>query len=802
MIFINSCRVVVRKCHSTKAAARIIMLASAFVFASGRPACAVINLEEGITPATDWPEAVNISTGDPGVNTTGVSVTTSHVISQTITPASTIKLSAVYFSYSTSADSIPGSFAVRIQQVAGGAGVQTYTQGTNLLSSGNFIFPLASTGGTIKLMKFVFTGPDQLTLTAGVTYAVEITSTSSNVTFYRRGADTYSGGCVYDNRSAINYPSTRDLAMAVVSTVGASNGVTVIEGITPSNIWPEPATITTATPGNNSVGVTANASNIASQTFTPGTNYNLGAIYFSYITNATSGTNSFTVSVQKVPEGNAAQTYAAGSNLLGTVPLTFGLDSTGGAVQLMKIELSGTYQIPLTAGTTYAVEIAASGTSSVTFLRSGANTYAGGSAYVNRSAINYPNTRDLAMAVVESGGADPGSGGTAGTSYLAVPQSFGIQLLDGNVPTDGEKNQVVSGGFKFFRKGVYWSKVETTKGVYGFSYYDGLINGLIAKGLTPYITLFSGNSLYGETQNQILTGTGRAGFANFAAAVASHYTQANYFEVWNEPNNSFFWVTQPSVQAYCQLVAAVAPAVKTARPSAKIVGPALAGPNIDYNWLEQAFQNGLLNNIDCLAVHPYRPASSPPETVLPEYQQVRAYIQQYAPAGKQIAILGGEWGYHTDTTTSGTTPDVQAQYAARMFLIEMSIGMPFYNWYQWIDGSSDPTSTDHYGLFDTTKAAKPSYTAFQTISTVLSGYAFQQAIPYIDKTVYVFKFANSSGKVAYALWTTGSGGTIQVPLPAGSGTVYSIYGTPQTLSWSAGGPNITVSQAPQYLLVN
>jgi len=44
-----------------------------------------------------------------------------------------------------------------------------------------------------------------------------------------------------------------------------------------------------------------------------------------------------------------------------------------------------------------------------------------------------------------------------------------------------------------------------------------------------------------------------------------------------------------------------------------------------------------------VTVHPYRQKG--PETAAGEYVQLRRMIAKYAPKGKTIPIMSGEWGY-------------------------------------------------------------------------------------------------------------------------------------------------------------
>lgn len=473
----------------------LALISSTLLIASTHQSRAAITLQEAITPTNVWPVTVGVSTADPALSTVAVGVSPTHIISQTLTPASTGSLDSIYMTYSTAAASAAGSFSVRIQQVSGGSGVQTYAQGTNLLPSSSFTFSLASTAGATRILKLTFTGSDRITLTAGVTYAVEITSTTSAMNLFRRGVNLYPNGACYDNRAAINYPSTFDVAMGIVFTPdtqaptvpgnltatavsssridltwaastdnvavtgyrilrggteiatstttsysdtsvvanttysytvsaydaadnnsapsssasattpsggGGGGAVTVTQGISPANVWPETVTIATADPAQATVGVAGSSSVIVSQTFTPAAAFNLGNLYLSYSTSAASAANSFTLKIQQVTGGGGVQTYPQSTNLLGTTPFTFSLASTGGAIRLLKFSFTGSSQLLLAGGATYAVEISSTA-SNVNFYRTGSNPYLGGTAYTNRSAILYPTVRDLGMGVVASG---------------------------------------------------------------------------------------------------------------------------------------------------------------------------------------------------------------------------------------------------------------------------------------------------------------------------------------------------------------------------------------------------------------
>lgn len=392
-----------KKNNALPRAIRALMLAVTVTMLTHSISHGAITLEEGITSGASWPEPADVQTAPPGGSNTVITSSAS-MTSQTFTPTEAMELGAQYLSYSMTENSQANAFTIRIQAIPGGAAAANYASGPNLLGTTPVSFSLNSTGGQIRTLKLEFDGEHQLALSQGTTYAIEISTANTQVRFYRRTTDTYSGGALYANRTAFNYPNTRDIAMAVVGVHENPSSVALQEGLPSGAAWPEPAAIQTGAPGGTATVITAGST--TSQTFTPAATMNLGSLYLSYSMTENSPDTAFSLRIQTVPGGNGAQNYTQGTNLLGPTPITFGLDSTGGQIRTLKLEFSGDYQIPLTQGTTYAVELVSTGPT-VRFYRRTTDTYAGGALYTNRTAFNYPNTRDLAMAVIPSVAAIP-----------------------------------------------------------------------------------------------------------------------------------------------------------------------------------------------------------------------------------------------------------------------------------------------------------------------------------------------------------------------------------------------------------
>jgi hypothetical protein len=381
---------------------------------------------------------------------------------------------------------------------------------------------------------------------------------------------------------------------------------------------------------------------------------------------------------------------------------------------------------------------------------------------------------------------------------LKIPDGFGVNIHFTGEPKD--LDLIAEAGFKFIRMDFSWSGIERTKGVYDFEKtgYDALTNGCTKRGIRILYILDYSNRLY-ESEQSVRTDAGRAAFAAFAQAAVKRYAGKNIlWEIWNEPNIKQFWSPQPGVDDYCKLVEAAAQAIKKADPDAFVVAPATS--TIPFDWLESCFKKGLLNWIDALTVHPYRPQS--PETVIKDYARLRELIARYAPQGKKIPIISGEWGYSSVNWDSSRLSDQkQGQYLARMFLINLRQNVPISIWYDWKNDGPDPNEREHN--FGTTKGdltPKHAYLAAKTLATTLAGFSYERRLYFIIDENFGFLLKKDNIE-AIALWTTGEERELRWPLKAGQGTLIDMLGNKKEISWKEQGLKLTVSQSPQYLLL-
>ncbi len=206
-------------------------------------------------------------------------------------------------------------------------------------------------------------------------------------------------------------------------------------------------------------------------------------------------------------------------------------------------------------------------------------------------------------------------------------------------------------------------------------------------------------------------------FAAYAADLARRYPQIEAWEVWNEPNTSFFWRPAVKADGYATLLKKTYVAVKAANPNAKVIlgglSPGNSPEQLDAvpaaGFLARIYQNGGGAFFDAVAYHAYGVGGL--EDWLPyELGMIREVMDGYADTAKPIWIT--EMGYCTSGPGSASE-ERQAELVrqARTVLPRFPY-VPRAYWYTLRDagGSADPEK--NYGLFRANGSPKPAVRAF------------------------------------------------------------------------------------------
>ena len=254
-----------------------------------------------------------------------------------------------------------------------------------------------------------------------------------------------------------------------------------------------------------------------------------------------------------------------------------------------------------------------------------------------------------------------------------------------------------------------WGGVEKEKGQYDWSRLDTAIDALLRFGITPFVTLTNGNTMY--------TGVGRyddpklaaiygdspappvkpeelTAWLAFAGATIDRYKdRIVYWEIWNEPNHRNYWGAPPNAEDYGNLVRVTSEKIRELHPDAKIIAGSTAGISPD-------FHDGYLGQcdpslLDIISFHNY---GNRPEERAYRMPRFREVLDKYNP---QLEVWQGECGIASQSRTTGyrgTGPwgeTIQAKWLLRQSFVDTYYcGATLSNYFKlFSDGELDPEPT-------------------------------------------------------------------------------------------------------------
>lgn len=254
-------------------------------------------------------------------------------------------------------------------------------------------------------------------------------------------------------------------------------------------------------------------------------------------------------------------------------------------------------------------------------------------------------------------------------------------------------------GAKWARVQTGWSRCETVKGVHDFAWLDVIVDKLRAIGVQPFFSITFGNQLYmPDVPHESAVGhvplyygeEVRQAWIDYVRALSTHFRgRVDHWEVWNEPNIPQFWhPRKPCARDYAELVRITADAVRSAIPSAIIIGGAMS--KLDPGFLEESLKAGMAGDIDVFSFHPYQLV--PEQNLQNMYDLVRRLLDRYGK-GRRIAIWQGENG--CPSQTEGHNDDwlgvydmdqvTQAKWIARRILVDLKIGFDLALYFHAVD---------------------------------------------------------------------------------------------------------------------
>jgi hypothetical protein len=326
-------------------------------------------------------------------------------------------------------------------------------------------------------------------------------------------------------------------------------------------------------------------------------------------------------------------------------------------------------------------------------------------------------------------------------------------------------------GFSWVRMDLFWSDIETKRGVYNFSNFDKLLAALEARGMKPLFVLDFSNLLHSDcarcadwfTYGPQSSSTVKA-FGDYAEAAAKHFAGHGVrYEVWNEPNQPVFWGPGPNANQYGALAKEVIARVHSGDTNASITATGgLAG--FDFQFLRGVLSSGGAQGADAIAVHPYR--SNGPESATDEMAHLKSIVAGAFPS-MMPALWETEWGY--SSSWFGGNPaawTAQASLVVREMLAAKAMGFPFTIYYDIRDDGTDPANSEHnFGLLANDYSDKPAISALRTLKAFATNRVFSGSLPAQPTSLHALRLDGATDTVI-VIWMDQPGAKLSITLPS------------------------------------
>jgi hypothetical protein len=317
----------------------------------------------------------------------------------------------------------------------------------------------------------------------------------------------------------------------------------------------------------------------------------------------------------------------------------------------------------------------------------------------------------------------------ASTSYtrtvnVAKPLGFGVNahlMWYGLDQATSDLNRAQAAGLTSVRFDLYWSAIEpNAKGQYDQAYLtklDGVINAARSRGITSTMAVLGTPGWARANTGSIMTPpTNSSDYADVMAMLAARYAGVPgiAYEVWNEPNQTQFWNAPggPNAAAYTNLLKAAYPRIKSAAPSATVLGGSIAFN--DQAFIKGMYAAGAKGNFDVLALHPYCLGYAPDSTVnlydsyTQALQDMHTALISLGEPNKPIWITEAGW------STNDVTDATRATY------IQQAVNM-LPSTFPWVErfqvyALNQAEDMPDMGLTTGSGAATQSWTSYQSSS--------------------------------------------------------------------------------------
>jgi hypothetical protein len=279
--------------------------------------------------------------------------------------------------------------------------------------------------------------------------------------------------------------------------------------------------------------------------------------------------------------------------------------------------------------------------------------------------------------------------------------------------------------------------MEVAPGVWSFSRYDGIVLAAARARLRVLPVLYGppawavrhalapgqrGMALpdparYAEYATRLVRRYGPSGALWSTRPVLSGHAISGW-QIWNEPNHTFWWPGGPDAPAYVRLLAAARSAIRAADPNAEVVAAGIPDTTAEsmFDYVGDLYRAGAGPLFDVLAIHTY--AHTPAQSFA-LVRATRREMSAYGDDAKPLWITEAGWasGGPAGDFTVGERGQARAEmrFIRLLFSAGGSLGVQTLTMFQWRDRAPPSRSRDlwpyHAGLQRRDGRANPALSA-------------------------------------------------------------------------------------------
>jgi len=357
----------------------------------------------------------------------------------------------------------------------------------------------------------------------------------------------------------------------------------------------------------------------------------------------------------------------------------------------------------------------------------------------------------------------------------AIPATyFGFNLhpgvFNGQIPYP---TTIPFGAVRLWATETTWNDINTSSGVYDFSTLDNTISVAQSHGQTDFVFTFGAVPTWASSNPKDASCTAAnlgscdppTGLSSgddhlwqdFVTAITAHNAAngfpIHYWEIWNEPNILVEWNGTPAEMALMAKDAynIIKAADSTALVTTPTPGDDGTGQNIN-SW-EPAYLTALLPLggvfADIITYHGYTDACNsqvPESSESSDLSDLTLAISQSGLSASlaSLPIWNTEGSWNKDAGLPD--PNMQAAYLARLYLLQWSLGVSRFYWFQY-------GNTQNGTLWTASSGLDPAGTAYGQVYGWMVG-ATSTSPCAANGTVWTCNFTSSGGIQEQAVWDT------------------------------------------------